>query len=125
MAVEIKKLGCCTVCDVEIFEVVSRHIDGPYKGEAKQLGRSLPGARRVTIVRASGNQSNWSLCSDCELHPLDFPRLNRKEVAAMVKERNTAMDTPRQMEAREKMLSLFEFDVPVGVLGEIPWLEVK
>jgi hypothetical protein len=125
MAGELKRLGCCTVCDVEIFDVTVRWTEGPYKGEAKQLGRPKLGARRLTLVRASGSQSNWSLCKDCEVHPLDFPRLNRKELAAMAKERNVARDTPAQMKIREKMLRLFEFDVPIGVLGEVPWLEVR
>jgi len=121
-----KKIGCCTVCDEPIFEILSRHTEGPYKGEAKQLGRPLPGVRRATIVRVSGRVSDWSLCSACEIHPLDMPRLNKKEIAAMAYERNIVIrETLEQKEAKEQMLRLFEFDVPLGVLGEKPWLEVK
>jgi len=121
---EVKKLGCCTVCDEPIFEIIVRHVEGPFKGEPKQLGMPLPGARRLTVVRASGRQSNWSLCGECEVWPADFPRLNRKEVRAMVRERAIAHDTPEQAKGRDVMLKLFEWDIPLGILGEKPWLEV-
>lgn len=119
-----KFTGCCTACDKPIFEIVSKYTEGPYNGEIRQVGRPLPGARRVTMVRVSGNTSYMSVCKDCEIHPLDIPRLNCKEVAAMVYERNVARDTMEQSKAREKMLRLFEFDILLGVLGEIPWSEV-
>jgi len=121
---ELKRLGCCTVCDEPIFEVTTRWMEGPYKGEARQLGRALPGIRRVTVVRMSGRQSYWSLCPTCEIDPKDMVVLNRKEIRAMVKERSLSKDNPAQAENREKMLRLFEWDVPLGVLGEKPWSEV-
>jgi hypothetical protein len=109
---------------VEIFKVASRYTDGPYKGEIKAVGAPLPGARRVRIVRASGRVSDWSLCKDCEVTPENIVDLNKKEVVAMVYERNVASDTLQQAEGRERMLRLFAFDIPLGVLGEMPWSEV-
>ncbi len=120
-----KLIGCCTVCDEPIFEVASRHTEGPYKGEIKQLGAPLPGARRLTMVRISGNTSYLSLCAECEVTSENLPTLAKKEVAAMVFERNLAKDTMAQAEHREKVLRLFEFDIPLGVLGETPWSEVR
>ena len=120
-----KLIGCCTVCDAPIFEVASRHTEGPYKGEIKQLGQPLPGARRLTMVRISGSTSYLSMCKDCEVTPENLPMLNKKEVAAMVYERNVAKDTMEQAAWREKILRLFEFDIPLGVLGEVPWSEVR
>ncbi len=122
---EIKKLACCTICDEPIFEITQRHTEGPYKGEAKRVGAPVPGARRVTIVRISGNQSYCSLCKDCQLEPSMMVELGKKEVRAMVKERSIAKDTPAQATQREKMLKIFEFDIPLGVLGEVPWSEVR
>jgi hypothetical protein len=122
---DIKKLACCTICDEPIFEITQRWVEGPYKGEVKQVGQPLPGARRVTIVRISGNQSYWSLCSECEIEPAMMAQLNKKEVRAMVKERSIAQHTAEQSEQNEKMLKLFEFDIPLGVLGETPWSEVS
>ena len=119
-----KHIGCCTLCDEPIFEIASRQTEGPYKGEAKQLGMPLPGARRLTLVRMSGRTSYCSLCETCEVTPENLPVLAKKEVAAMVYERNIAKDTMEQAENREKMLRLFAFDVPLGVLGEMPWSEV-
>jgi hypothetical protein len=43
----------------------------------------------------------------------------------MIKERDLANDNPEQAEARVKMLRLFQFDIPLGVLGEKPWSEVR
>jgi hypothetical protein len=123
---ERKRMGCCTVCDEPICEVTARFTDGPHKGEAKQVGALLPGARRVTVVRISGNTSYWTLCAECVIEPADIPRLNKKEVAAMSFERLVVRrETLQQAESREKMLKLFEFDVPLGVLGEMPWSEVR
>jgi len=125
MAAEIKKLACCTMCDEQIFEITTRHTDGPYQGEAKQVGRPLPGVRRATIVRISGSTSFWSLCPTCEPTPQDMPRLAKKELRAMVRERECANDNARQAEMRGKMLKLLEYDIPLGVLGEKPWSEVQ
>ena len=120
-----KLTGCCTLCDEEIFTVVSRFTEGPYHGEIKEVGQPLPGAKRLTMVRASGNQSNLSLCAKCQVTPEDMPAIHRKEIAAMVKEREIAIDTMEQLEWKAKLLRLFEWDIPIGVLGEMPWAEVR
>jgi hypothetical protein len=122
--IDRKHIGCCTICDEPIFEVASRHTEGPSKGDIKQMGAPLPGARRLTLVRMSGRTSYCSLCKECEVTPENITVVAKKEVAAMVHERNFARDTMEQAEARERMLRLFAFDVPLGVLGETPWPEV-
>ena len=119
-----KHIGCCTLCDKPIFEVAARHTEGPSKGEIKQMGGPLSGVRRLTLVRMSGRTSYCSLCEKCEVTSENITVLAKKEVAAMVHERNFARDTMEQAENREKMLRLFAFDVPLGVLGETLWSEV-
>ncbi len=119
-----KLIGCCTVCDAECFEVTARWTEGPYLGEIKGVGNSLEGARRLTIVRASGRQSNWTLCGECSVTPEAMPGLHRKEIAAMVKEYEVFKGSDKQREWRAKLLRLFEWDIPIGVLGEMPWTEV-
>lgn len=114
-------IGCCIVCDAECFEVAAVWTDGPYRGEIKQIGQPLPGARRVTVVRASGRQTDWTVCGECILSPELMPVLNKKELGAMDKER----DVIGASEINTKMLRLFEWDIPVGVLGEMPWTEVR
>lgn len=122
--IDRKRIGCCTICDEPIFEVIARHTEGPYMGEIKQMGRPLPGARRLTMVRISGRTNYMSLCGKCRVTSDNLPELAKKEVAAMVYERNLAHDTMEQAENREKMLKLFAWDIPLGVLGETPWSEV-
>jgi hypothetical protein len=122
---EIKKLACCMVCDEPIFEVAARHMEGPLRGEVKQVGMSLPGVRRVYIVRISGSHSYWSLCPTCEIEPAMMPRLAKKELRAMVREKQVSKHSPKQVEDTEKMLCLLEYDIPLGVLGEKPWSEVR
>jgi hypothetical protein len=94
------------------------------KGEVKQVGNPLPGVRRAYIVRISGSTSFWSLCPTCEIEPAMMPRLAKKELRAMVREKRVAKHSPEQFEANEKMLRLLEYDIPLGVLGEKPWSEV-
>ena len=122
-----KLLACCSSCDELCFEVASRWTEGPYKGEVREVGRSLPHVRRLIIVRISGNTSFWTVCANCRVGPEDLWRINRKEIAAMVKEEwhGRSLRTPAQVQSRQKMLSLFVFDIPLGVLGEIPWSEVR
>jgi hypothetical protein len=122
---ERKKTGLCTVCDDPVFLITAKYTEGPRKGEAAQVGRSLPGVRRVFILRMSGSHSFWTVCPVCEISILDMPRLHRKELAAMVMERNLAKDTMKQAEARARMLKLLQWDAPLGVLGEKPWSEVQ
>ncbi len=114
--------GCCIACDAECFEVTRRWTDGPYKGEIKQVGQPLEGARRVTVVRASGRQTDWTVCGKCIILPEQMPALNKKELVAMAKERDAIAPSP---EINAKMLRLFEWDIPIGVLGEMPWTEVR
>jgi hypothetical protein len=123
--VERKHFACCSLCDKPLFEVVSRHMDGPYKGEIKQIGQPMPGVRRVTVVRVSGNTSNWSLCEECEVIPENIAVINKREVAAMVYESRAHPSTMEQSERKERLLRVFEFDIPLGVLGEMPWSEVR
>ena len=127
MAGNRKLLGCCTNCDKPAFEVVSRYTEGPYKGEIRQVGRPLPGSVRVGIIRASGNHSFWTLCPDpdCEINELSIVRMNKKEVRAMAKERESSSLNNRQSEYNSKMLRLFEWDIPIGVIATKPWVEVK
>jgi hypothetical protein len=124
MVVEIKKLACCMVCDEPIFEVAARHTEGPMKSEVRQVGAPLPGVRRVYIVRISGSHSYWSVCPTCEIKPDDMARLGKKELRAMVREKQVASHDVAQLEMNEKMLRLLEYDIPLGVLGEKPWSEV-
>ena len=124
MAVEIKKLACCMVCDEPIFEVAARHTEGPLRGEVRQVGHPLPGARRMYIVRISGSHSYWSVCPTCEILPADMARLAKKELRAMVREKQIMNHDAAQAEMNEQMLRLFEYDIPLGVLGEKPWSEV-
>ena len=120
-----KLIGCCTACDEPVFEVAARWTEGPYRGEIKQVGQPLDGARRVRIVRASGRQSDWTFCEGCFIDALNLPLLRKKELNAMVFERNFVVETVAQSEQRGKMLRLFEWDIPIGVLGEMPWTEVR
>ena len=124
MVAEIKKLACCMVCDEPIFEVTARHTEGPLVGEVRQVGASLPGSRRVYIVRISGSHSYWSVCATCEILPEEMARLSKKELRAMVREKQVANHNAVQVEANQRMLRLLEYDIPLGKLGEKPWSEV-
>jgi len=121
---ERKRLGFCTKCDEPIFEFMAKYTEGPRAGEPRQIGMPLPGVRRLTIVRASGHLSNWSVCKTCQVGAEDMVELNKREVLAMAMERSEAT-SPASFARRDTMLKLFAFDIPLGVLKDTPWSEVR
>lgn len=109
----MKLVGCCTLCDTEVFEVLKRFTDGPMKGEAKQLGRPLLNAEKVTMVLlGSGHHATVTVCNKCEVTPDNLPFLWRKVMMA----------TRREMRIEQtNMVKMQNYDVPLGVLFRRRW----
>lgn len=68
-----KIAGCCSICDKEVYEVISRHPNG----EPKQLGKPK-GAITKTFVLMDGTNMRLTFCEDCEVDPRIYPWLWRK-----------------------------------------------
>ncbi len=67
----MKRPGCCTLCEIPVREVVSKHTTGKLKGEAIQFGPWLENAWRVTYLMSDGSTADITFCEghldgDCE-----------------------------------------------------------
>lgn len=65
-----KLTGCCSACDVECFEVLTRDAER----RPKQTGRPLDHAWRLGLLMVNGSTMDLTFCTDCKdkLQPGDF-----------------------------------------------------
>lgn len=133
-------LGCCVLCDKEVFEIFQRaRRDAAIGRIPLKIGRPHPEARRVTLVLANGRRMDVSLCGDCEATPQTLPelwRIVRRGLA--IEGRNEYRDAYTREAGRGRIhrLKLYQqwltgawqlgqvYNVPLGVLYEQPWTEV-
>jgi hypothetical protein len=125
MSNEMRKSGCCAVCNEPIWEALSEWQDGPLRGEMRKMGGPLPGAYRATVLLRSGNTCDISMCQGCELTPQNLPGVWR----AIMERVGLELDddcrkalkaqplSPEQREWAEKMRSVQFIDRPLGVLS--------
>ena len=62
----IKQAGCCSICDKEVFEIVSwLPNDHPFAGRVAKVGKPLADAVRVSLLVNTGEQVSATLCEEC------------------------------------------------------------
>ena len=128
-----KKIGCCSLCDEPIREVVETWRSGPLDGEVRQFGAPDEGSLRVSVVLASGSYTDLSTCAKCRMTPETLPLAWKKMLAEMAiqhkdewrKVRGLSDRTQAQRELHEKMNLRMANDIPLGVLRIRPWLEIR
>jgi len=133
--------GCCALCDVPIQEVterVPRDAEG-MAGHPLRFGATLPGAKRLTFVLASGQIANCSFCGDCDPQPSDYPALWRRILRAHRLESDNAQREKLRHGAGQSIQDLTEAqqwvhlqtwlamrdDVPLGVIARQAWSEIR
>ncbi len=126
----MKRLGCCTLCDKEVFEIKERFTGGDVDGLAKTLGRPYEEARRITLVLIDGKHMALTFCGDCEVMPETLPEIHRKARLAWAFEATNA--TREQLKGEPLDLAgqwrygahqiLQTNIIPIGVLHEESWL---
>ena len=81
----VKRPGCCTLCDAEVFEVVRRN---PETRAPIQVGRPLETAMRVTFLLQSGSQMDLTFCRACtdKLAPHDYAGIWKRVLASWIAE---------------------------------------
>lgn len=110
----MKTFGCCTVCDVPVFDDT-----GP-----------LPIARRDTLILSDGSQCSLTFCDSCEPTPENLPEIWRKCVEATVhgalneNRKVNRLDYRQQLLCGAGLLKLVD-NVPMGRLISEQWGEVK
>ena len=94
----MKRLGHCTLCEKQVFEMP----------EPGRVGAPLEGARRVTLTLIDGSQTDLTFCGDCEVGPKQMPDIHRAMLEAWAAEGGP--DPLSQID-----------NVPLGVFYEELW----
>jgi hypothetical protein len=108
-----KLTGCCSRCDVEVFDVVTRD---PETRHPKRLGRAHEDAMRVSFLLVNGSRMDLTFCAACanELQPADYPALWTRVMVSWVAE---------GQQDNEWAKSQVNNGI-VGLLHQQPWREV-
>jgi hypothetical protein len=137
---DIKKLGCCTLCDEEVFEITRRAPrDGPFSREPIAVGRPLPGSRRDSLVLTNGSTVDLTFCESCKPTAENLPVIWKKCRASLAREGKndyrerytkeldsgnmTQLDLCQQWITGKFQLDLAK-TIPLGVLSKRAWQEV-
>jgi hypothetical protein len=128
-----KKLGCCSLCDREVFDSAERYPhDHALASQIRSPGAPAREARRVTFLLMDGSRCDMTFCSKCDPIPRAFVQIWEKVCRTMAGELDPdyrvaigagALDPAQRKVSEENLLRLFN-NPPVGVLYEQPWSEV-
>ncbi len=125
MGLFVKRLGCCTLCDEPVFEIVeTMKVDGI--DMPKVLGKPLDTARRVHLILTGGTNMALTFCTDCSVTPETLPEIYRKVRLAWALEATNSTRTQiggdEQSLARQWQIGAHQTgltnNVPIGVLYE-------
>ena len=63
----MKKIGCCTSCGKEVYEILKRFpSDHPYAKEPKEVGNSINAVTK-TLILSNNSEMTLTYCPDCEV----------------------------------------------------------
>ena len=130
---DVKKPGCCTLCDAEVFPI-SRRYARDHVLQSEPMGVGWPpheGTRRVQFVLLDGSRMDLTFCASCETTPENLPRIWRKTVTAMVRSTQPAHRaaisaaplSPEAQRAAEDRLRHFSSTIPLGVIRTRLWID--
>lgn len=80
-----KIAGCCSICDIEVFDVIRRD---PETRAPRELGAPHDDACRTTFLLINGSQMSLTMCDDCmkTLTPKQYPILWRRVLLSWILE---------------------------------------
>ncbi|MCP4900110.1 MAG: hypothetical protein GY906_24330 [bacterium] len=111
---DIKRLGCCTLCDEPVFEVIAAHTEGPYDGHPRELGPAMEKRTMLSFNLKSGRRIVLTFCSECAdgLGRDKFDEIWQKCIASNQYEIDaTAIKlTPKQTQAHEQGMAQMRAD---------------
>lgn len=61
----MKKPGCCTLCEKEVFEVKQRFTEAPLERWPRFVGRPAEEAMRLTFTLSDGSEADITFCREC------------------------------------------------------------
>lgn len=117
----MKKLGCCTACGREVYEIVRRFpSDHAYAKEPIEVGKPIDAVIK-TLLLTDGSTMDLTYCPDCDVN---FSRDWRTVLDAWAREmsdeyrKNLGLNV---IEDKEPYLSWFRTmlgNLPIAVIGE-------
>jgi len=64
----MKKLGCCTSCGKEVYEILQRYAsDHPYAREPRKVGKPIDAVKK-TFLLTDGSTMDLTYCPDCTVN---------------------------------------------------------
>lgn len=124
----MKRIGCCTLCEKPVFEILAKWTQGPMKGEPRRIGRPTTAARRVHYLLSDGSSMPLTFCADCverALAPESFPMIwglvleafGRELTPEYVAAINAPPRTEKQQAAVEAFVARLANESIVGTAG--------
>ncbi len=127
---DVKKYGCCTFCDAEVYEIKTYFPEGPLQGFPRKTGRPLPSAWRIDYVLTDGSSTTLTSCETCVPKMTDaanFPAIWAKVVRSFMFEEQpevrAALPANQRTVAEQEHilneLTVLSQNLPVGVLSSM------
>lgn len=125
---DVKKIGSCTLCDAEVYEIKTVFSEGPMLGFPRNVGKALPNAYTVNYVLTDGSLASLTCCESCRADMLNeefFPAIWAKVMRSFILEEDDEvrkyLPAPvRTSEEKAHILNelvTLSNNVPVGVLA--------
>jgi hypothetical protein len=118
-----KTAGCCSLCGVEVFEVLTRHPDG----RPRKVGKPNADAWRVGLVLADGAGCDVTICEHC----LPTVEVRLPELWRNVLEGQSAVDSQRPYKDEVHRQAVLQTNlalvnnVPLGVVAKVRWQDAR
>ena len=124
-----KIAGCCTLCDKELVDVLSRWVEGhPYAGEPRDIGKWHDGAMRLDFVLSGGSTTTLTFCEDCAGEAESrLPEIWRKCLAGLAfeVEHYVAIGHPPMEDVHRRNVDASNMklagEIPLGVTSRQKW----
>lgn len=129
---DVKRAGCCTRCDTEVFEVKTRFLEGPLAGFPRQLGKHSEQAYRIDYALTDGSICTLTACEACRewmSDPANLPAIWQKVLRTFVFEERADVRaalparprTPAEQQHIQTELIKLSHNPPIGVIAVNQW----
>jgi len=127
-----KKMGCCSICDKEIYEIILRYTQPPLERFPRKLGLPKDDAWKVEFALKDGSTMSLSFCEECKnkLTTKQFPVLWNRVLESWVFEmqddvRKVLPAKPLTTRQTEELTKWFETQVGNGMMGILASVQLK
>lgn len=128
----VKRLGSCSICDKEIYEITLRYTTPPLERIPRKLGKPTNDAWKVEFVLRDGSTMSLSFCEDCKkkLTEAQYPALWKKVMESWIFEmrddvRKVLPTKPLTDKERAHIEKWLESQTDNGMLGVISSIKLQ